>query len=80
MGRRSFTFNGKTYSDTDAGALKAAKDDYAERMRDLGHRMTWRKRGRSEYDGNCRRCGGSIIVGSSFTSSGGYDIRRRRCS
>lgn len=77
--RRSFTTRTGTYSDTPAGWLKAAKDDWADKMRNAGHRMTWRK-SYSQYIGNCSRCGGNVVVGDTYTTSHGHDIRRRKCS
>ena len=81
MARRSFTDrSGRRYSDAPAGWLKAAKDDWNDRLRQAGHRMKWRKITRNSYEGTCRKCGGGVCIGHMYTTLGGtHDIRGRRC-
>jgi hypothetical protein len=76
---RKFTSNGTEYSDTPAGWLKAAKDDWNAKLTAAGHRMTWRKNGKNSYGGDCRDCGGNVEIGSMDSSSHGPDIRHTPC-
>lgn len=79
MARAPFRSNGITYSDTEAGRLKATKDDWDIKLTRRGHKMRWRKTGRDRYEGCCSQCGGVVWCGPWGSSSGRSDIRNRRC-
>jgi hypothetical protein len=61
----------RTYPDTYAGLLDAARDDWGNKLAAKGHSMKWRKAGRvsertrdsTHYHGTCRNCGGELNVG-----------------
>jgi hypothetical protein len=79
MPRATFRSNGITYSDCKPGWLKARKDDWDIKLTRRGHTMRWRKCGKYGYRGVCTQCSGEISVDLWGSSSGGYDIRDRRC-
>ena len=49
-----------SYPDTPLGTARSHKDKQHGRLSDFGHRMTWRRRGKTGYHGTCRRCGGQL--------------------
>ena len=71
MPRRKYksSYDGREYSDTPAGWLADAKNEWAGKLREAGHSMTWRKSGKATYKGDCRKCGGWISLGSSVSST-----------
>ena len=79
MARRTFVSNGITYSDTEAGYRKAHKDEWDIKLTRRGHKMRWRVQSKNAYHGRCTECGGEVTCGTWGSTSGGYDIRNRRC-
>jgi hypothetical protein len=74
MAARKFKANGREYSDTPAGWLAAAKDEWAIELKRAGHRVTLRKYGNASYRGTCKNCDGYIVLGSASAST---DMRSR---
>jgi len=62
-------YDGREYSDTKVGWLADAKNEWAGKLREAGHSMTFRKATRGSYEGKCRNCGGWISLQSSSSST-----------
>ena len=79
MPRRTFTQDGKTYSDAPAGWLKAHKDEWDGKLKARGHSPTWRKSAANTYEATCRNCNGHMTCGTWGSSAHGFNIRDNRC-
>jgi hypothetical protein len=90
----TYTANGRTYTDTPAGWLRAARDKWDRKLTAKGHKMTWRKVGRvsqntldsAHYLGTCRNCRAWIEAGEywsaqvpEITTGGVFPGMLRRC-
>lgn len=71
---------GKTYPETEFGALRAARDEWDVKARNRGHAPAWKRIAKNAYEGTCGQCGAGVTCGAAWSSSaGGPDLRTGPC-